>query len=183
MQKKTKNKKIIFFRISRLVWKKKYKAVIKITRNGTLKSFIQANKRLLWIIEKVLPLLITMTIIMFSCIVFVYLGGKLPNNNLILATVIFLAFIVGLLLYDAMKILIKNFLKWNWCMFSYVSFFWIENLIGISNMNFVRNISFGCNLCFARNWLQLPITWAIANKLREANYHINLSIYTIFIFT
>lgn len=111
MQKKTKTKQNIFFRISRLVWRKKYKSVIKIAKNGTLKSFIQTNKKLLWIIEKLLPLLITMIIIMIAMIVFVRLGGRLPDNNIKLVSIVFLAFIVGLLLYDVIKTIVKTLLK------------------------------------------------------------------------
>ncbi len=136
------------YRIVRLLCKKKHKKAGKIVKNETIKTVKITHDKLLFFLEYTIPAIIIGIIIMGSLYIADILGLGFSSEKEIHWFIIIFSIAMFIFLYELVKCgvryFIDKFIPKEWLMYVFVcQFFWIEKLIDIGNMNFVRNISFG----------------------------------------
>lgn len=85
--------------------------ILKLLREGTIKTFINAHRMLFWVLVNILPIIITSLLIMLVFIVIVSLGIQFHNENHFMFTLIFVGGAIFVLFYEIIKNIIKKFLK------------------------------------------------------------------------
>jgi len=87
--------------------------------------FTQIHSAFWWILENILPLLVTIVFMMLLFIALVAIGVKFDSQEDLVLTILCVGVFLFLFLYDVVEILLKELI--SWCIYMSAFFYWQRN--------------------------------------------------------